>query len=163
MSVYIISVSSSVFRVTKLSDPPAFYTITEDSTPSFHPHTHHRNLPTFLSLFRMSFNYYHNDPETSESFETLRILDRDDSEDSESAVGPVTEPDGPRFDFHAGLGGGHHMPVSLPCLIQSRSLLAKRYHPRCRASDAHVVPRGALSSGCSLASIALVAINPARL
>ena len=112
----------------------------------------------------MSSTYYHNDPEASESFENPRVLNRgDDSEYNHLVVGPVTEPDSAILDLEAGLDGIHQMPVSLPYLIFGLFLLANGWHPRCRASNAHVVLRGASISGCSLASIALAAINPARL
>lgn len=111
----------------------------------------------------MSSTYYHNDPESSESFENPRILNPNDSEYNHFVVRAVTEPDGAILDLEAGLDGIHQMPVSLPYLIFGLFLLANRWHARCPASNAPAVLRGESINGCSLASIALAAINPARL
>ena len=55
----------------------------------------------------MSSTYDHNDSETSESFESPRLLDHDDLE---SVVG---EPDNPVPNLRKGLAGVHDLPVGL--------------------------------------------------
>ena len=70
----------------------------------------------------MSSTYDRNDFETSESFETPRILHHDDFEDNGFVARPVMDSESPAYILHAGLGGVHHMPVSL--MFDSWSLLA---------------------------------------
>ena len=111
----------------------------------------------------MSLTHNHNDFEITESLAVPRVLDHDDFEDNPSVAGPVTDSEIPSFMGHVGLGDVQHMPVSLSYPIYSLLLFTDKYHPRCRESNAHVVPRGASSSGCFQGSIALAAINPARL
>lgn len=111
----------------------------------------------------MPFIHNHNDNGVTESFETFRILDHDDVEDTLSVAEPTTDSDIPAFLSHAGLGDVRHLPVSPSYLVHGVFLLADSCHPRCRASDAPAAPSAASNSGCSPESIALVAISPARL
>ena len=111
----------------------------------------------------MSLTYNHDDVEATESFETPRNLDHDDFEDNQSFEGPATDPYTSTFVLRAGLGDTHQMPVSLSHPVHGLSMFADRCHPRCRASNAHAVPRGASSSGSFPASIARAATSRARL
>ena len=109
----------------------------------------------------MSSTHNGNDFEVTESFEDPRILG-DDYEGIQPVLGSVTDFDIPTFVPHTSMGDVQHLPVGLAYLLHDLLLLADTRHPRCRASNAPVVPRGASSSGCSPASIVLVAISPAR-
>ena len=104
----------------------------------------------------MSFTYDYNDSETSESFELPHVLGHDDLETA------VEESDNPIPNIRKGLAGVHDLPVSLRP-GHFLCLLAHGCTSRCRASDAHVVLRRVLSSGCFRASIVPVAISLARL
>ena len=92
-----------------------------------------------------------------------RTLDHDGVEDNGSVAGRVTDSDIPPFSIRAGSGYVEKLPVRLAVFTGHLILSANDCHPRCRVSDAHVARRGVSSSGCSPASIALVAISPARL
>ena len=106
--VYIISILSLFFSGSRLSYSPS----------PFRPQlTLHTTLPPShpsQTTFTMSFTYNHDQLEAIESFDTPRLLDRDDFEDTESIEDPAAYPNVSAFVLRAGLGDPRgHMPVGL--------------------------------------------------